>query len=96
MIAAEAERKISPPAFDSAHRKAEVARFALSSSVLPLATSAMPFAETARFAVSQNRAGNSFSKALIGEEWNEDLQKWQPLKGHQHAHFLATDEDADG
>jgi CRISPR-associated protein Csb2 len=96
MIIAEVERKISSLAFDSAHRKVEVARFALSSSVLPLVTSTMPFAETARFAVSQNRAGNSFSKALSGKEWDEDLQKWQPLKGHRHAHFLATDEDGDG
>ena len=77
-------------------RKITVARFALSSSHLPPVTSTMPFAETARFAVSRNRAGNSFSGALIGKEWNDDLQKWQPMKGHRHAYFLATDEDDDG
>lgn len=80
----------------SPSKQTTVARFALSSSVLPLATSAMPFAETARFEVSRNRAGNSFSQALSGKEWNDELQKWQPLKGHKHAHFLATDEDGDG
>jgi CRISPR-associated protein Csb2 len=88
-------RRISPKR-RSESKQITVARFVLSSNVLPLATSAMPFAETARFAVSQNRAGNSFSKAFIGKEWNEDLQKWQPLKGHEHAHFFATDEDRDG
>lgn len=73
-----------------------IARFALSSSVLPMVTSAMPFAETFRFAASSNRAGNSFSKAFIGKERDAETGKWRPLKNHEHAHFLATDEDGDG
>ncbi|CAN5809361.1 hypothetical protein BH20ACI4_BH20ACI4_15430 [soil metagenome] len=96
MLIAEIQRKRLPVVIDNLHKKIAVARFALSSSVLPLATDAMPFAEMTRFAVSHNRAGNSFSRALIGKEWNADLQKWLPLKGHEHAHFFATDEDGDG
>lgn len=68
-----------------------VARFALSSSVLPLITSAMPFAETARFALSHCRAGNSYSAALMGKTTDG-----VPLVGHEHAHFFVTDEDEDG
>lgn len=68
-----------------------IARFALSSSVLPLVTDAMPFAETARFALSQWRAGNSYSAALTGK-----TKDGLPLTGHEHAHFFVTDEDEDG
>lgn len=68
-----------------------VARFALSSSVLPLVTDSMPFGEMARFALSHCRAGNSYSPALTGKTTDGI-----PLTGHQHAHFLATDEDHDG
>jgi CRISPR-associated protein Csb2 len=68
-----------------------VARFALSSSVLPLVTGAMPFAETARFELSRCRAGNSYSPSLTGK-----TRDGVPLTGHEHAHFFATDEDGDG
>jgi CRISPR-associated protein Csb2 len=68
-----------------------VARFALTSSVLPLVTDSMPFAEMARFALSHCRAGNSYSPALTGK-----TRDGIPLTGHEHAHFLATDEDHDG
>ena len=68
-----------------------VARFALSSSVLPLVTDAMPFAEMTRFALSHCRAGNSYSPALTGK-----TRDGVPLTGHEHAHFFVTDEDEDG
>lgn len=68
-----------------------VARYALSSSVLPLVTDAMPFAETARFALSQWRAGTSYSPTLTGK-----TEGGVPLAGHEHAHFFVTDEDGDG
>lgn len=68
-----------------------VARYALSSSVLPLMTGAMPLAETARFALSRCRAGNSYSPALTGK-----TEEGEPLAGHEHAHFFVTDEDGDG
>ena len=68
-----------------------VARFALSSNVLPLVTDSMPFGEMTRFALSRCRPGNSYSQALTGKTTDGI-----PLAGHQHAHFLATDEDHDG
>lgn len=68
-----------------------VARFALSAKVLPLVTDSMPFGEMTRFALSHCRAGNSYSPALSGKS-----KDGIPLAGHQHAHFLATDEDGDG
>ena len=70
-----------------------VARFALSSTVLPLVTEALPIAEMARFAVSSQRADESYSLALAGKTEGEG----KPLReAHAHAHFWATDEDADG
>ena len=68
-----------------------VARFALNSTVLPLVTDAMPFAEMSRFALSHCRDGKSYSPALIGK-----TRDGVPLKGNEHAHFFATDEDGDG
>lgn len=70
-----------------------VARFALSSAVLPSVTEALPVAEVARFAVSSLRANETYSLALAGKAEGEGV----PLKeDHAHAHFWATDEDADG
>jgi CRISPR-associated protein Csb2 len=70
-----------------------VARFALSSAVLPSVTEALPFAEQARAAVSSRRADETYSLALAGKMEGEGV----PLKeDHAHAHFWATDEDADG
>jgi CRISPR-associated protein Csb2 len=70
-----------------------VARFALSSEVLPMVTAALPMAEMARFAVSSRRADESYSLALAGKTEGEG----KPLReDHAHAHFWATDEDADG
>ena len=73
-----------------------VARFALSSTVLPLVADAMPFAEMTRFAISHNRAGNSHSPAFSGKRWDAATESWVKLDGHVHAHFWATDEDGDG
>jgi CRISPR-associated protein Csb2 len=67
-----------------------VARFALSSTVLPPVTDAMPFAEMSRFALSHCRVGNSYSPALAGKTPDR-----VPLAGHEHAHFFVTDEDGD-
>lgn len=51
----------------------------------------MPFAETARYALSRWRAGTSYSPALTGK-----TREGVPLVGHEHAHFFVTDEDGDG
>jgi CRISPR-associated protein Csb2 len=70
-----------------------VARFALSSAVLPLVTEALPFAEQTRAKISGVRANDSYSLALAGKTEGEG----KPLKeDHAHAHFWATDEDGDG
>src|SRR5437868_2465220 len=71
----------------------QVARFALSSAVLPSVTEVLPFAEQARAALSSLRADETYSLALSGKTEGEGV----PLKeDHAHAHFWATDEDADG
>jgi hypothetical protein len=69
-----------------------VARFALSAVVLPSVTEALTVVEMARFAVSSQRADESYSLALAGKTEGEGV----PLsEDHAHAHFWATDEDAD-
>ncbi len=83
-------RRSRPPS-PKKQKRYTVARFALSSSVLPLVTDAMPFAEMTRFALSHCRAGNSYSPALMGK-----TKDGEPLNGHEHAHFFVTDEDEDG
>jgi CRISPR-associated protein Csb2 len=84
----------SRPTIPKKETQYTVARFALSSSVLPLATGAMPFAEMARFALSDLRAQhtrNLYSPAFEGK-----TRDGVPLSGHEHAHFFATDENGDG
>ena len=78
-----------------ARRKMQVARYALDSTVLPLATATLPVAERARAALmacmpkygDQRRP----SRILSGKD-AEGL----PLVGHGHAYFLPADEDGDG
>jgi CRISPR-associated protein Csb2 len=69
----------------------KVARFALDSTVLPLVTDALPFAESVRRALIRNRADTSHSEAITGKS-----VAGVPLEGHEHAHYFATDEDGDG
>lgn len=75
--------------------KVTIARFALDSNVLPLVQDTLPFCETVRWAVLKIRKaipGAPFSEVLTGKETDERT----PLKGHAHAHYLATDENGDG
>ncbi len=75
-----------------------IVRFALDSNVLPLVQDTLPFCETVRWAILDFRRkltefkGAPFSEVLTGKEADERT----PLKGHAHAHYLATDEDGDG
>lgn len=69
----------------------KAARFVLDSSVLPLATDALPFAESVRRALIRNRVDTSHSEAITGK-----TAAGVPLEGHEHAHYFATDEDGDG
>lgn len=68
-----------------------IARFALSSNVLPRVTDALPFAEQVRRALIRNRVDTSHSEAILGKRIDGE-----PLQGHLHAHYLPTDENQDG
>ena len=72
-----------------------VARYALDSTVLPLATATLPVAERARAALMalMPRDGDRRrpSRIFSGKDGNGT-----PLAGHGHAYFLPTDEDGDG
>ncbi len=67
------------------------ARYALDSSVLPLAQDVLPFAEQVRRALINRRVDTSHSEAITGKTVDGT-----PLEGHEHAHYFATDEDGDG
>lgn len=69
----------------------QVARFSLRAEPLPSVLVALPFGESVRAALSRCRVGTSYSAALCGK-----TPHGVPLAGHQHAHFWATDDDADG
>jgi CRISPR-associated protein Csb2 len=85
-------RKPTPPHRASAvATKPMVARFALDSTVLPLAQDALPFAEQVRRALIRHRAGVEHSEVITGKMFDG-----VPLEGHAHAHYLPTDEDLDG
>lgn len=75
----------------SASRVVTTARYALNSTVLPLVQDALPFAEQVRRALIRNRVDTSHSEAITGKTIGGT-----PLEGHEHAHYLATDEDGDG
>jgi CRISPR-associated protein Csb2 len=80
-------------AVKSETKRYTVARFALSSAVLPSVTEALPFAEQGRASLSSLRADETYSLALAGKTEGEGV----PLKeDHAHAHFWTTDEDVDG
>jgi len=68
-----------------------VARYALHSTMLPLAQDSLPFGEQVRRALIRNRVDTSHSEAIIGKTVDG-----VPLEGHLHAHYLSTDENGDG
>lgn len=88
----------SPPKRSRASKgnlEMQVARYALDTTVLPLATATLPLAERVRRALmarmpkqgDRSRPSRIFSgKDAVGH----------PLVGHGHAYFLPTDEDGDG
>lgn len=79
------------PARPKVKKHYTVARFALSSSVLPLVQNALPFAEQVRRALIRNRVETEHSEVITGKRADG-----VPLEGHAHAHYLPTDEDGDG
>lgn len=71
-----------------------VVRFALDSKVLPRVEDTLPFCELVRRAViwwSKQVAPERHSELINGK-----AADGARLKGHRHAHFIATDEDKDG
>ena len=73
---------------------AQVVRFALSSKVLPLVKDTLRWGDLARKSAMaqygrQNKGGKS--PRLSGKD-----AQGKPMKGHQHAFYLPTDEDGDG
>ena len=68
-----------------------VACYALDSRDLPLVQDALPFDEQVRRALIRNRVDTSHSEAITGKTADS-----VPLAGHEHAHYLATDEDDAG
>ncbi len=65
--------------------------FELVESNRPSVSCALPFAEQVRRALIRNRVDTSHSEAITGKTVDG-----APLEGHEHAHYLPTDEDGDG
>lgn len=78
----------TPPTTPAAPRPV---RYGLDSTALPLVSDALPFAEQVRRALIRNRVDTSHSEAITGKHADGT-----PLDGHEHAHYLPTDEDHDG
>lgn len=68
-----------------------VIRYALDSAVKPPVYDALPFAEQIRRAAIRARSGSTHSEAITGKTLDGT-----PLAGHEHAHYIITDEDGDG
>jgi CRISPR-associated protein Csb2 len=62
----------------------------LGCSLAPI-SEALPFTEQVRRALIRNRLDTSRSEAITGKRADGI-----PLEGHEHAHYLPTDEDHDG
>ncbi len=92
-------RRAAPKRLLAQQPKVTVARYALDSTVLPLAKGTLILAEQARIALLSLRGGvvkgatkrASHSEALTGK-----TVYGNPLDDHEHAHFLPVDEDGDG
>lgn len=92
-----------PPARPAAPRRPprrppQIARYALDSNPLPLATETLPFAEQARLALmglygrlTECDGVRGHSPVFSGKD-----AEGRPLTGHRHAFYLPTDEDGDG
>jgi len=65
--------------------------FELTDSTRHLVVHTLPFAEQVRRALIRNRVDTSHSEAITGKTIDGT-----PLEGHEHAHYLPTDEDHDG
>ena len=80
------------------HPRIQVVRYALDSTVLPLATETLPVSEAARRALmgihgrlTEKNGVRGRSNVLSGKD-----EHGQRLADHRHAYYLPTDEDGDG
>ena len=78
-----------------ARPKMQVARYALDSTVLPLATATLPVAEKVRAALMACMPGGGDQRRPSRVFSGKDAEGL-PLVGHGHAYFLPADEDGDG
>jgi len=74
--------------------RVNVARYTLDSKVLPQVQDTLPFCEKVRRALFDIRA--KIENAAHSETLTGKTLSGVPLKDHNHAYFLATDEDGDG
>ena len=77
------------------NREMQVARYALDSTVLPLATATLPLAEKVRRAL-MSRMPQEGDRRRRSQIFSGKGADGRPLVGHGHAYFLPTDEDGDG
>ncbi len=92
-------RKAAPKRLVAKRPKVTVARYALDSTVLPLVRDSLILGEQARIAALRLRGGvvrNAAKRASHSEALTGKAIDGTPLEGHEHAHYLPTDEDGDG
>ena len=82
----------------AASLRPQVIRFALDSTVLPLATHTLPIAESARRMLMGVLGRNTEVNGVRGRSdvFSGKDERGDPLAGHVHTFFLPTDEDGDG
>ena len=82
----------------AASLRPQVIRFALDSTVLPLATHTLPIAESARRMLMGVLGRNTEVNGVRGRSnvFSGKDEQGDPLAGHVHTYFLPTDEDGDG
>lgn len=85
-------RRHAPPSLDRGEG-AQVVRFALTGTVLPMAFDTLRWGELARKSAMSKYGENDKAKSptLSGKD-----SSGTPLKGHRHTFYLPTDEDGDG
>lgn len=79
--------------------KVTVARYALDSIVLPLTKDSLILGEQVRIEALRLRGGvvrNAAKRASHSEALTGKAIDGTPLEGHEHVHYLPTDEDGDG
>ena len=92
------ERAARRPTRSRRERCVQVVRYALDSTVLPLATETLPVAEAARRALMSIHGRLTERDNVRGRStvFSGKEEHGLPLTGHAHTYYLPTDEDGDG